>query len=344
MGAVLFARLRFGCGIFVAVAALLALPADGSAQPEQPRAVATTPHFAFFSDLTVNLNDALIAAGRARRAKSQELFGTDPERACFDRLTAAERAGWARAVDYFAEIVTPFDVNAREQILFRIELMAGSEWATGNDRTFMAIAGSMRAAAMPAYERCRWPAQDATNRRWIEQAIALLNVHGGELGERLPEIYGTRWHTLPYRIDVVDAVSPLGANAQLFVPAGPHILIPSSATTTQGNAALEVIFHEGSHSLAIPLSEGLTRAGRARGYAVRGDISHAIIFYLTGEVVRRVLEQAGESYTPYLYALKLFPDSVRDALSKTLSPYLNGQGTLVEAIDNLVQALSLAGR
>jgi hypothetical protein len=336
--------LRRDWSIFIAVAALLAFPAHGFAQPKQSRAVATTPHFVFFSDLTVNLNDALIAAGRARRAKSQELFGTGAEKECFDRLTAAERAGWARAVDYFAEIVTPFDVNAREQVVFRIELMAGDEWATGDDRTFMAIARSMRAAAMPAYERCRWPAQDAINRRWIEQAIALLNVHERELGDRLPEIYGTRWYPLPYRIDVVDAVSPLGANAQLFVPAGPHIMIPSSAATTQGNAALEVIFHEGSHSLSTSVSESLTRAGRARGYTVRGDIPHAIIFYLTGEMVRRVLEQTGESYTPYLYALKLFPDTVRDALSKTLSPYINGQGTLVEAIDNLVQALSLADR
>ena len=133
----------------LAVAALLAIPAPGWAQPEQPRPVATAVHFSFFSDLAVNLNDALIAAGRARRAKSQELFSTGAEEECFNRLTAAEREGWARAVDYFAEVVSPFDVNAREQILFRIEVMAGSDWATGNDRTFMAITRSMRAAARP---------------------------------------------------------------------------------------------------------------------------------------------------------------------------------------------------
>jgi len=339
------ARLRHECSIIVVLAALLVLlPADGFAQPAQAPAVATTPHFAFFSDLAVNLNDALTAAGRARRAKSQELFDSGTEKACFDRLTAAERAGWARAVDYFAEIVTPFDVNAREQILFRIELMAGTEWATGDDRTFMTIARSMRAAAMPAYERCRWPAQDASNRRWIEHAIPLLNVHERTLGVQLPEIYGTPWHRLPYRIDVVDTVSPFGANAQFFVPAGPHILIPSSPATTQGSAALEVIFHEASHSLAGAMEEALKRAVRARGDAVRGDISHAVLFYLTGEAVRRVLDQVGDPYTPYLYALKLVPDDVRDVISKALSPYLNGQGTLIQAIDNLAQALSPAAQ
>jgi len=337
-------RLRHRWTILITVAVLFVLPGSSFAQSDRPEAVATTPHLAFFSDPEVNLNDALIAAGRARRIKSQELFLTGGEKRCFDRLPAPERAAWARAVDYFAEIVAPFDVNAREQILFRIELMAGSEWATGDDRTFMAIARSMRTAAMPAYQRCRWSAQDTTNRLWIAHAVALLNVHERALSERLPQIYGTRWLSLPYRVDVVDVVSPLGANAQLFVPAGPHILIPSSAATTQGNAVLEVIFHEASHSLAGAMEEALRQAVRARGDALRGNISHAVIFYLTGETVRRALEQIGEPYTPYLYALKLVPDNVRDALAKALSPYLSGRGTLVEVIDNLVQALSPAAQ
>ena len=319
--------------------AVLTTPSGSLAQPERAAAVVATSHFAFFSDLAANLNDVLIAAGRARRAKSQELFQTGPEKACFDRLTAAERAGWARAVDYFAEIVAPFDINAREQILFRIELMAGSDWATGDDRTFMAIARSIRAAAMPAYERCRWPAQDASNRRWIEHMVALLNVHERALGERLSQVYGVPWVGLPYRVDVVESV-PLGGNTQFFVPAGPHILVSSSAPTNQDRAALEVIFHEASHTLAGPMEEALKQAVRARGDAVRGDISHAVIFYLTGETVRRALEQAGEPYTPYIDALKLVPDNVRDALAETLSPYLNAKGAIVEAMDDLVQTLA----
>jgi hypothetical protein len=320
--------------------AVLALPGLSSAQTEPSRAVATTPHFAFFSDLAANLNDALIATGRARRVKRQELFQIGPEKACFDNLTAAERAGWTRAVDYYAEIVVPFGIDVREQILFRIELMAGSEWATGDDRTFMAIARSMRAAAMPTYERCRWPAQDAGNRRWIEHTVALLNLHERALGERLAQLYGTSWAGAPYRVDVVDSVD---GNTQVFVPAGPHILVSSSTPNNQDRAALEAVFHEGNHPLAGKIEEVVKRASSARGNAVPADLSHAVIFYLTGETVRRAFDQAGEPYTPWLYALKLWPDNIRDALAKALSPYLNGQGTLVDTI-NLVQALSTAGR
>ena len=333
-------RVRCKSSILIAVV-VLALPGASFGQVQASRAVATTPHFAFFSDPTANLNDALIAAGRARRAKSQELFQSGPEKPCFDKLTPAERVGWARAVDYFAEIVAPFDINAREQILFRIELMAGSDWATGDDRSFMAIARSIRAAAMPAYERCRWPAQDASNRQWIDQALALLKVHEAALGERLPQVYGNQWARLPYRIDIVDSVSQLGGNAQFFVPVGPHILIASSGPANKDDAVLEAVFHEASHSLAGSMEESLRRSERARGGDAR-DLPHAVIFYLTGETVRRVFEQAGEPYTPLLHALKLWPENVRDALAKTLSPYLNGQGTMVQAIDSLAQALNPA--
>jgi hypothetical protein len=92
------------------------------------------------------------------------------------------------------------------------------------------------------------------------------------------------------------------------------------------------------------MEDVVKRAASTRGDAVPADLSHAVIFYLTGETVRRAFDQAGEPYTPWLDALKLWPDNVRDALAKALSPYLNGQGTLVEAIDDLVQALSSAGR
>ena len=336
--------LRRVCGVVVAAVMSLALPPSTLAQSERPRPVVATPQFALFSDLSANLNDALLSAGRARRAKSQELFQTGAEKACFDKLTAAERAGWVRAVDYYAEIIVPFDVNAREQNLFRIELMAGSEWATGDDRSFMAIARNIRAAATAAYERCRWPAQDASNRRWIERTAALLKVHGRILGDRLAQLYGAQWVGLPYRVDVVESVSQLGGNTQSFVPAGPHILVSSSAAANQDLAALELLFHEASHVLAGPMQEALRRAVRARGDSVRGDFAHAVIFYLSGEAVRRVLEQAGESYMPWLYKLQLVPDNVRDALSRTLSPYLGGQGTLDQALDNFVLAVTSVGR
>ena len=46
----------------------------GWSQPSRSTAVATTSHFAFYSDPGANLNDALVAAGAARRAKNPAHF------------------------------------------------------------------------------------------------------------------------------------------------------------------------------------------------------------------------------------------------------------------------------
>jgi hypothetical protein len=63
----------------------------------------------------------MIAAGAARRAK-KELFQSTADKACFESLPAAERAARNRAVDYYAEIVSPVQYTVREQLLPRLEL------------------------------------------------------------------------------------------------------------------------------------------------------------------------------------------------------------------------------
>src|SRR5215510_6400547 len=45
------------------------------------------------------------------------------EKSCFDQLPLAERAGWNRAVDYYAEILPAPQGSARQQLLTRLELI-----------------------------------------------------------------------------------------------------------------------------------------------------------------------------------------------------------------------------
>ena len=195
---------------FVLVTVVIAITSGvASAQRPDGAAIATTPYFAFHSDLATNINDALIAAGAARRAKKAELFHSDPEKACFDGLPPVERAAWNRTVDYYAEIVSPVQYTVREQLLPRLEL-AGVVKKDGltdaAERRLIEITVAFRAAATPAYEQCRWPSQDAANRRWIDNLLPLLALHEKALGQRLAELYGTAWAGLPFRVDVVDIV------------------------------------------------------------------------------------------------------------------------------------------
>jgi hypothetical protein len=311
--------------IVLMTALMLSVPRTGLAQSPGRAGVATTPHFAFCSDFATNLNDALIAAGVARRANKAEIFHGGSEKACFDELPAAERAAWTRAVDYYSDIVSPAQFTGRQQILPRLELagvVKKEELTNVAEQRFLEIISGFRTAAAPAYERCRWPSQDAGNRRWIDNVLPLLALHEQTFGQRLPQLYGARWAGLPFRVDVVETVSYAGADSVgLRPPDGLHILVSSSNSGNQDRAALEVVFHEASHFLTglnTPLSPALAAAARDVGGTVRGDLTHPVHFFMTGEAVRRVLEKPGEPpYTPYLYANGLFSDGFRDAIKKT---------------------------
>ena len=330
----------------VLVTILCIAPAAADSPAREP--VAVTEHFAFFSDFETNLNDRLIAAGRARRQGDPESFHSGPESACLDQLPPSQRRAWNLAVDYYAESVSPKKFVDGEQFLLRLDLadmVADDEWEP-EEWPLVRIARGFRQAAAPAYETCRWQHQDQENRRWIEAITALLATHEEMLAGRLSEVYQTPWRGLPIPVDVVETVSWAGANTFLLRPPGScHVLVSSSNPDYQGRAALEMVFHETGHYLTgrrTPLSTALAAATERLGNPFYGDLKHAVNFYLTGEVVRRRLEEVGEpDYTPALYALGLYDrGTFRSSAESTLPAYLDGERTLDEVVEDLIEALA----
>jgi hypothetical protein len=331
------ARTLFGLAMLVAAPqrALVAGPAR--------IAVATTPHFAFSSNFDTNLNDALINAGVARKFHHPELFHDGDEVACFGKLPLALRVAWNRALDYYAEIISPAGSNDRKQFLIRVRLAGfddGREDA--RDREFVDIAQSFRAAAAPAYRECRWVAQDEKNRRWIAALQPRLAAHAQATAPRLPQLYRKPWGDLPIPVDVVQTVDWSGGNTILLEPAGGHILI---SIENEGLDALEVVFHEASHLFMRrndPLQQALESAASVAHWELPGKLWHVVLFYTTGEAVRRILEEGGErGYRP---ALDRIWDrgtwvEYREAVETAWRPYVDGERSLGDAAASLVEAL-----
>ncbi len=328
------------------LAALLCI-APGMAESPSREPVAVTLHFAFFSDLETNLNDRLIAAGKAKRQAKPGPFGSDTEAACLDGLPPAERAAWNLTVDSYAEIISPVEFFDREQMVPRLELagiVADNEWDQPEERDLVRMARGFREAAAPAYEACIWPTRDKANRRWIVGVTGLMAEHEEALAARLESVYQTPWPDLPIPVDVVEIANWAGANTLNLVPTGCHILVSSSNPGYQDRAALEMVLHEAAHFLTgrrTSLSTALEEATERLGNPFHGDLKHAVNFYLTGEVVRRTLEDAGEpAYTPYLYAQGLYEGGTfRRAAESSFPAYLDGERSLAEAIDALFGAL-----
>lgn len=306
--------------------------------------VATTPHFAFFSDPATNLHDALMQAGRDRKFGRTALFEGGEEQSCFEALAPSAQAGWKLAVDYYAEIISPASFNERRQYLLRMHL-AGFDDQLQESRTqrYLNIARGFMTTARPAYEACRWVSQDAVNRAWIEKQLPLLNAHEAVIAKRLGDFYRESWPGSPIAVDIVETVSWSGANSFFWDPGGAHLLIANSYA---GHAGLEIVFHEASHGFMLPgktLPSALSAAASEAGVALPQDLWHVVLFYTTGETVRRVIEEAeGVDYTPMLEEIYTRSPWVqfRPAIESTWPAYLDSERSMDEAAADLVRALA----
>jgi hypothetical protein len=322
---------------------LVSVPGVSLGQSPMRAPVVTTPHFDFYSDIDTNLNDALIAAGLARKGGKPELFHSGAEESCFGKLPQSARSAWDRAVDYYAEIISPADWTESQQYLIRVQL-AGFDEELKDDAAwqFVEIAQSFRAVATPAYKACRWAAQDEENRRWIEELKPRLAADEQPIASRLERLYQKQWSGLPIAVDVVETVDWSGANSILRDLGGGHLLISNSY---EGSAALEVVFHEASHLLmdrGDPVRKALDKAASAADFSLPGDLWHVVLFYTTGEAVLGILDENGKSgYIPMVYGIFARGTWVgyRNALETTWLPYIDGKRTLSEAAGNLIKVL-----
>ena len=312
--------------------------------------VLTTPHFAFHSDFDTNLNDALLAASVARKGGKPELFHSGDEVACFEKLPKSTAAAWDGAVDYYVKIVVPSGSFGREQYLVRDDLAAfDDDPQTAADREFVEIAKSVRTIAAPAYRACRWAAQDDKNRRWIAELKPRLGRDEQTIASRIEALYQKPWKGLPIRIDVVETVDWAGASTVLRDAGGGHILI---STSYQGPTAFEAVFHESSHMFMAqsdPVRQALAKAASATGYRLPRDLWHVVLFYMTGEAVRPLLETRGEPpYTTMVYGIMARPGdswaAYRKALETEWRPYVTGKRSLSEAAARLIEAIKPASQ
>jgi len=301
--------------------------------------VAEVANVHFYSDELMNLHHTLYAAAWARRPQAgtlRALAGTLP--APLDGpLTAAERTVWEAAIDYYDKQIASRDLLfGRGMEALKTALVAGhlASEAVGKDlRTVLE-------SAAPIYRRYFWPAHDRANRTWITATADRMNAIAPGTIDKLEKLYGVKWFSSPVRADVVWVGNRQGAYTTDGPPA--HATISSGDTSNVDWTAIEIVFHEFSHVLILPIQNALARAlgDRIREHSV---LWHVVQFYLTGVAVQQVLKVRGIDYTPYLYSSGLFDRAwgrYRRAVEENWAPYVQGRTTLDEAISRTVEMLN----
>ncbi len=347
--------------IALTVAITLSCAAPLHAQLEDQATVAP-PVIEFHSGFWLNLHHFLYLEARLRNSDSSEArdASAQPEYSSVPpagELTPAEKTAWNAALDAYSKDWASRNLLQNGDMIIVNDRLAEVENCTNISAHATpppCIAG-LRAdlvtalmEAAPVYRAHWWSEQDTENRNWIAGVTPLIHDMGSDLSTQLVRIYHQAWPTSRLRVDVSWYAGPEGSYTTL-VP--PHVTIASHDSRNQGLSAFEMLFHEASHMLAGGVEDAIERRCRDLGKPIPRDLWHALLFYTTGELVRRevaaypaLASRSGITpvYTPYAIRNGLYDHGWNDyqvALEKFWQDYLDGKLDFETAIARIVASL-----
>jgi len=337
---------------------------------EKPPAAQTTsaesplPVFELHSGFWVNLHHFLYLQARLLKVPSDAPGPTrgaaqlDENPVSLIDFPAAEITAWKSAVSFYSKDLATRDLllnGDMENINNQLALMETCPDLQG--KTSPSCKSGLRPdlvealeSAAPVYRTHWWAEQDRSNREWVGQVGPMIQQMGVQLSGQLAEIYQRPWPAGRIRVDVVRYAGPYGAYTSLSPT---HVTASSRDPRNRGVYGFEMLFHESSHALAGGVNEAIAREFRQRDKPIPRDLWHALLFYTTGEMVRRDVEYgtmtlpretsgAVGGYLPYAARFGLYSGSwerFRGLLDLYWRPYLDGRVSFDTAIARLAEDL-----
>lgn len=335
-----------------ASAAQIPQPAKGitPAHPAQEAGASALPVFEFHSGFWVNLHHVLYQQARARlqiATARQEAVADTFRLEGLEQLLPQEAAAWNETVNFYSREMADRDLLFNSDLVIlknRLEEW-GAEPTLQTSGLRPAVVEALERAA-PVYRARWWPAHDRANRAWIAAAAPLVREYGVDLARQLAAVYEASWPSERIRVDVTVQANWAGAYTTLDPL---RVTVSSTDPRQQGMAALEMLFHEASHGIAGGVRDAIARECRARNKPIPRDLWHALLFYTTGDVVRRAVKlpetgdgKGGAVYRPYAQRHGLYSrgwQNFERLLERYWQPYLDGKVEFDRAVIRLVAAL-----
>ena len=303
-----------------------------------------TSPFEFHSGFWINLHHFLYeqALLRKRTANPGQPANTNPK----NQLSSGQQKVWDAALDYYVNTMIKRDLTHDDDLIRINDQLSELEGAP--DLSKSGLSGDLikiLESVAPVYRARWWPQHDRANRFWIAVATPMVQQFSQTLINQLATAYKAKWPTELIRVDVVEYANWAGAYTTFGLADKVHITM-STDPGNQGFAALELLFHEASHSMVGPrngaIARAIARECQAQNKPIPDGLWHAIIFYTAGEFTRRNLSEYGVSdYTPVAYRglyARSWPKLQRP-LELYWQPYLEGTVDFDKAMSNLINAL-----
>ncbi len=332
-------------------AAQVPIPGQGTNASRNPGAGARFPRFEFHSNFWLNLHHFLYHQARLRQTSDEGApnspsiagLARNLEPVKLEELSPEEQKAWTEALDYYAANLAGRDllfngdmVNIKNRL---------SEWEKQPDLSLSGLRAELIAAmtkAAPIYRARWWSLHDKKNHEWVASIEPRIAAMGEEVGIRLATAYQSQWPAAVISTDVTYYANWAGA----YTSDEPlHITISSSDSRIQGETGFEILYHEASHGLTRHVRDAIARECRSRDKPIPRDLWHAVLFFTTGEMVKRALAArpgASAAYVPYAYRYGLFEQSwpqFRPLLERHWLPYMDGRLDFDSAIARIVSGL-----
>jgi hypothetical protein len=299
-------------------------------------------YYSFHNNFWVNLHHSLLYQARAeklppeqRREREQVLQPSEP-------LSQQEQETWTKAVQFYAQKF------ADRRALFDDELIGINlalsrnmdPSALGSSSDLPADVVEILKKAAPIYQRHWWALHRQRNQEWIASMEPRVNEFAPRVIPHLEQLFKSKWPGED-PIDVAYVVPEIGSAYTTLAPS--HTTLASSLPEHYEWSGLEIVFHEGGHSLTGPLQEALKNEC-SKQHKECGDLWHAVLFFTVGEVLREELQTRGVSnYTPYAENFGLYGrgrwKEFLPLLEKHWSRYLQGKVGFDEALTGMVSGL-----
>jgi hypothetical protein len=294
--------------------------------------------FAFRSGFWVNLHHFLYVLGRARTG------ATDSRRtavvnapADVEGLAARsddERAAWDESIHFYAGGLSAKDAVFDDDLVQITRKLAAAP--DDADPSTLGIPSELAATlklAAPAYRAVWWPRHARANAARRAEFQGLLDKYGAAAVTRLTALYQARWPARPRVVDIVAYANWAGA----YSTDGGLIVMASTDEAIGGALGLETLLHESSHQWDEEIDGRLKAIAAKQGKPVPAGLSHAMIFYTSGEIVSELIP----GHVPYADKYGIWTRGAnpryKPLLDRYWRPYIRGTGTFEEAAAKLVE-------
>lgn len=334
-------------------AVALAACAGGSPAPPATSAPAALPagalgssdRFVFYADEKESFHHFLYEWARFEKSQQIEKGAKAAPFAARGELAAlapAEQAAWQAALDFYAARIVDRALLWDLGLLQLRDHLLGLRELLPSDETNLEAARHLAATAL-TYRRLFWPRHAAAARAWVDAYLALpgLAEREREIAARVGPAFGGVFPRERVRVDLSPYADEFGG----YTTYGPQVVISSLDQSYQGEASLEMVFHEACHGdlTSEPLRLALEAAYTSRGKWPPRPLAHAVHFYSVGEIARHAAARRGITYATAADEVigRAWPQW-REPLARHWGPWLEEGGDRETAFAALVDALIAA--